>query len=200
MQISASPVGSAADEPLDMVGFDCIGRELTFNGGTAQEYDVTTLCSDAKEFLIGLQDSGTLDVNGYWKQGFPAHTILREAMEDLEPRLLRITFDDGGTFNAAVYVLGRNWASPVDGVVSATFRFLVTGEIVEFDVVIQLSTGSFSATLDSLALIASGGLSDLINWDDTRIWEDTDIWIDGELILLGWDDSRSWSDLDVWAD
>jgi hypothetical protein len=112
---------------------DCIAREITFQGGTATEIDVTSFCSTAKEFRLGLQDSGTMSVTGYWKQGHAAHTVIRAAAADKLTRLIEVEFVDGTIFRALALVSQRSFSAAVDGVVSATYSFRLTGDTVEID-------------------------------------------------------------------
>lgn len=112
---------------------DCIGREVSYQGGSANEIDVTTICSTAKEFRLGLSDSGTMSVSGHWVQGTDAHTVIRQADRDKKRRLIAVTFEDGSIFKALALVSQRSWNMAVDGVVSATFNFRLTGETLEVD-------------------------------------------------------------------
>lgn len=110
---------------------DCVAREITYTGGTATENDVTTICSTAKEFRLGLQDSGTLSVTGHWKPGNAAHEEIKAAAADKLSRLIEVEFEDGSIFRALAYVSQRSWSAAVDGVVSATFNFRLTGPTSE---------------------------------------------------------------------
>lgn len=110
---------------------DCIAREITYTGGTATENDVTTICSTAKEFRLGLQDSGTMSVTGHWKPGNDAHEEIKAAAADKLRRLIEVEFEDGSIFRALAYVSQRSWSAAVDGVVTATFNFRLTGATSE---------------------------------------------------------------------
>lgn len=116
-----------------MVVLDCIGREIQYQGGTSTEIDTTTLCSTAKEFKLGLEDPGTMSVNGHWKQGNPAHNVIRTAAKDKQPRLIDVEFEDGSVFRAIAMVSQRQWSAAVDGVVSAIYNFRLTGATKEVD-------------------------------------------------------------------
>lgn len=132
--ISTTEVTDLTPSPAPATAtLDCIGRDITYTGGTASEVDVTTLCSTAKEFRLGLEDSGTMSVSGHWVQTHAAHQAIRTAAADKLSRLIVVTFDDGSTFSCLAFVSQRSWTAAVDGVVSATFNFRLTGATLETD-------------------------------------------------------------------
>lgn len=134
IKISVAAVSELNPSPTPvMATLDCIGREIQYQGGTATEIDVTTLCSTAKEFRLGLEDSGTMTVTGHWKQGNPAHAVIRAAASDKQTRLIEVTFEDGSIFKALAFVSQRSWSAAVDGVVTATYNFRLTGATEEID-------------------------------------------------------------------
>lgn len=134
LQISVDPVNELNPSPLpQFASLDCVGRELQYQGGTATENDVTTFCSTAKEFRLGLEDSGTMTLTGHWVQGTPGHTVIRTAAADKQPRLIRVTFEDGSVFQALALVSQRSFSAAVDGVVTGTFNFRLTGDTLEID-------------------------------------------------------------------
>jgi len=112
---------------------DCIGREVQYQGGAADEIEVTTICSTAKEFRLGLEDSGTMSVTGHWVQTHPAHQAIRTAAADKLTRLIEVTFGDGSIFRALAIVSQRSWSAAVNGVVTATYNFRLTGSTQEID-------------------------------------------------------------------
>ncbi|OUL98551.1 phage tail tube protein [Variovorax sp. JS1663] len=123
---------SQSPSPASAV-LDCIGREIQYQGGTATENDVTTFCSTAKEFRLGLEDSGTMTVTGHWKQGNAAHNVIRTAAADKKTRLVEVDFEDGSIFRTLALVAQRSWSAAVDGVVTATYNFRLTGATEEVD-------------------------------------------------------------------
>jgi hypothetical protein len=112
---------------------DCTGREIQWQGGQATENDVTTLCSTAKEFRLGLTDAGTMSVNGHWLQSDPAQKVIKAADRDKKPRLIQVIFEDGSIFASLALVSQRSWSGAVDGVVTGAFNFRLTGEPLETD-------------------------------------------------------------------
>lgn len=110
---------------------DCVGRELSYQGGQATENDVTTFCSTAKEFRLGLEDSGNFTISGHWVQGNTAIAVLRAAAADKLARLFVVTFENGDTFKFLAYVAQRSWTAAVDGVVTGTWNLRLTGATEE---------------------------------------------------------------------
>lgn len=112
---------------------DCIGREIQVQGGSSTEIDVTTFCSTAREFRLGLSDSGSITVTGHWKQGNPAHAVIRAAAADKLTRLISVVFEDGSIFRCLAFVQQRSFSAAVDGVVTASYVFRITGATQEVD-------------------------------------------------------------------
>lgn len=134
IDISIGEVVELTPSPVpEYARLDCIAREIQYQGGTATENDITSICSTAKEFRLGLQDSGTMSVSGFWKQGNAAHNEIRTAAADKKTRLIVVEFEDGSTFSALALVSQRSWSASVDGVVAATFNFRLTGDTLEVD-------------------------------------------------------------------
>lgn len=140
VQGTAIRISTAAVDNLDaspaapsFATLDCISREIQYQGGQAPEIDVTTICSTAKEFRLGLEDPGTMSVTGHWKQGHPAHNVIRTAAKDKQTRVIEVIFEDGSIFRALALVSQRSWSASVDGVVSATYNFRLTGAVEEVD-------------------------------------------------------------------
>lgn len=134
ISISNNEVTELAPSPEPAAAvLDCIGREIQYQGGTATEIDVTTFCSTAKEFRLGLEDSGTMSVTGHWKQGNAAHDVIRTAAADKLTRLVTVTFEDGSVFKCLAFVAQRSWTAAVDGVVTASYSFRLTGATLEID-------------------------------------------------------------------
>lgn len=134
IKISTSSVSELSPSPEPTFAtLDCISREIQYQGGTATENDVTTICSTAKEFRLGLEDSGNLTVSGHWKQGNAAHDAIRAAASDKLTRLIIVIFDDGSIFKCLAFAAQRSWAAAVDGVVTANYSFRLTGPTLEVD-------------------------------------------------------------------
>jgi hypothetical protein len=126
LELSPSPLPTFAT-------LDCIGREIQVQGGTADEIEITTFCSTAKEFRLGLADSGTMTITGNWKQGNAAHNVIRTAATDKKSRLVDVEFEDGSVFRCLALVSQRSWSAAVSGVVTANYSFRLTGATLEID-------------------------------------------------------------------
>lgn len=134
IRISLTEVVAIGDSPSPAFAtLDCIGREIQYQGGQSTEIDVTTICSSAKEFRLGLDDPGTMSLSGHWKQGNAGHNAIRTASTDKKTRLIEVTFEDGSIFRALAIVSQRSFAAAVDGVVTAQYNFRLTGATEEVD-------------------------------------------------------------------
>lgn len=131
LNISTEAASSTDKTGLTMAELNCTTRQIQWQGGQATENDVTTICSTAKEFRLGLSDAGTLSVTGFWKSDDPAQTVIKTADKDKKPRLIEIEFEDKSKFACLALVQQRSWDANVDGVIAATFNFRLTGEPVE---------------------------------------------------------------------
>ena len=110
---------------------ECLSREVTVQGGSSSEIDVTTLCSTAKEFRLGLEDTGSMNITGHWLQSDPAHISIKNAAADKLARGIEVTFSDNTTYRCLAFVQQRSWSAAVDGVVTATYTFRLTGAATE---------------------------------------------------------------------
>lgn len=128
VQISKEEATGTTDSNLTFESLDCTGREIQWQGGQATEHDTTALCSTAKEFLLGLDDAGTMTINGHWVQADDAQKVIKAAAKDKKRRLIKVTFEDGSVFASLALVSQRSWSAPVDGVLTGTFNFRLTGE------------------------------------------------------------------------
>ena len=127
-------VSTTATEDLGAAGLSYADLAITikdpnFQGGQTTEIDVTVLKSTAKEYALGLDDSGTFSMAGNWKAGDPAQKALVAARSDKKTRAFRVTFADGAKFEFLGLVTQYQWQGQLDNVVSATFNVRVTGAV-----------------------------------------------------------------------
>lgn len=98
--------------------------------GQADEIEVTTICSTAKEFEIGLSDSGTVQLDFNWAGNQAVQAAMRAAKVAGTVVPLRITFPgDGGKVVMLGYIQAMSFSGQVNGVWTATAQFKLTGDI-----------------------------------------------------------------------
>lgn len=107
-------------------------KEVTsFNGfdGQASEIDKTHLQSSGKEFLMGLQDFGTMQLNVNHLPSDSGQGICRTAKGDRVKRTFRATFSDASTAVFDAYVLSNPLSGGVDAKVDGSFALRITGSV-----------------------------------------------------------------------
>lgn len=98
--------------------------------GQADEIEVTSICSTAKEFEIGLSDSGTLNLDFNWAGNQAVQAALRAAKVSGAATAFKITFPgDGGKVVMIGYVQGTSFGGERNGVWTASATIKLTGEI-----------------------------------------------------------------------
>lgn len=111
------PVGEVRDVP-------------DIDGGEAADIDVTHLGSTAREYIIGLQDGGTIALSGNLVPQDAGQAEMREARRDQTLRHFRVTFTDSAPslkaeFDAFVKRFSASLAVDSQVTFNATLR--VTG-------------------------------------------------------------------------
>jgi hypothetical protein len=101
--------------------------------GSASEIDVTDLASTAKEFLMGLKDSGSVTMEILYIPANVVHTALRANWDARTLTGFQITFTDSPatlwTFNA--YVQNFAISAGVDAALTGSITLRITGDITE---------------------------------------------------------------------
>jgi hypothetical protein len=98
--------------------------------GQADEIEVTSICSTAKEFEIGLSDSGSLQLDFNWAGNEVVQAALRAAKISGAITAFRITFPGtGGKVVMLGYVQATSFQGSVNGVWTASATIKLTGEI-----------------------------------------------------------------------
>jgi hypothetical protein len=98
--------------------------------GSADPFEVSTICSNAKEFEIGLGDSGQLQLDFNWAGNEPVQTALRAAKRSGVLTAFQITFPGtGGHVVMLGYVQSTSFGGKVNGVWTANASIKLTGEI-----------------------------------------------------------------------
>lgn len=99
------------------------------DGGESSEPDVTHLLSEAKEYRVGLRDSGTFTLDVDWNDADPGHQRLAELRASRAVEQFRCTFSDGYvlTFDGLVKRIPRSGA--VDDVNRTQVTIRITGAV-----------------------------------------------------------------------
>lgn len=107
----------------------------TFNGfdGQAAEVDITTLCSEAREYLIGLQDFGAFSFDVNLVPNDPFQVECMEAKAAREKRSFTLTLPEGQDGTQFEYIFDAfvrqfSIAGGVDQAVTGSVSLRVTGE------------------------------------------------------------------------
>lgn len=109
-------------------------KEVTnFSGfdGQAAEIDVTHLQSTAKEFIMGLQDNGSFQMDLNFIADDTGQDAMRAARASREKQDFRLTMSDGTIFTFQGYVLSAPISGGVDAKVDTSFTIRITGDVVE---------------------------------------------------------------------
>jgi Lambda phage tail tube protein, TTP len=102
----------------------------TFNGfdGQASEVDVTTLCSEAKEMRLGLQDFGSFTFEMNYVPDDPAQVILQDLKAAGAPGEFKLVLPaPNGEWAFNAYVKSFPIAGGVDGVLTSSISLRITG-------------------------------------------------------------------------
>lgn len=98
--------------------------------GAADEIEVTTICSTAKEFELGLSDSGTVQLDFNWAGNEAVQAALRAAKRAGTQVALRLTFPGtGGVVIMIGFVQQTSFTGSVNGVWTASATVRLTGDI-----------------------------------------------------------------------
>jgi hypothetical protein len=119
--------GTATEVPfLDI----CEAKTFTGFDGQASEIDKTTMCSNAKEFVPGLQDFGSFNFDMNYVPADPAQQALTEAKASAETKWFRLILppDLGGMIQFQAFVKSMSLSGGVDTVLTSSVSLRVTGE------------------------------------------------------------------------
>lgn len=116
--------------PVTWVDLRCTTKTIEYGGINTDEIEVTTLCSEGfKEFALGLSDPGTMSFDGHYVPEDEGQQEIIKAAEDKMPRLFKVTFADGTTFETVGVVKTRSWSVPeAGGVVARKVEVRLSGK------------------------------------------------------------------------
>jgi hypothetical protein len=102
----------------------------TFNGfdGQASEIDVTTICSEAKEIRMGLQDFGSFSFEMNYVPDDPGQILMQDAKAAGTPLNFKFTLPATyGEWTFSAYVKAFPIAGGVDGVLTSSVVLRLNG-------------------------------------------------------------------------
>ena len=123
------------DDTTSPLTYAEVGKVVSFEGpgGKASEIDATTLTSDAKEFLIGLPDEGTLTLEINLDTDDLQQRAMRQDRRDRALRSFKLALTDELNtellFDA--YVMEFRLTGRADGIVKASVSLRISGPVVE---------------------------------------------------------------------
>lgn len=123
----ATPVQTDIGNISEISGFD----------GKANEIDITTLVSTAKERMLGLQDWGTVTLSAQINLKDAGQSALLAAKKSGKAQQFTVTLSDGTTLEFLAFVATFPIAAKVDTVYTGSISLTITG-----DITVTLSTGS----------------------------------------------------------
>jgi hypothetical protein len=113
----------------------CEVKTINVAGGSATEIDITTLCSEKKEFMGGLADTGTLDIDYNWVPSDPFMQQLMQAEAGQTPtRQFKIeTTEDKAGKKYAIYfsafVRSSSFSGGVDSAWTGNASLKISGPL-----------------------------------------------------------------------
>lgn len=108
----------------------CELTSINSQGGSADEIEVTSICSTSKEFEIGLRDAGSLSLEMNFAPNEAVQAALRASQADSSPLAYRITFPgDGGIVIVTGFVQSLSFSGAVNGVWTASATIKLTGDL-----------------------------------------------------------------------
>jgi hypothetical protein len=118
--------GTATELPfLDI----CEAKTFTGFDGQASELDKSTMCSEAKEFVQGLQDFGSFTFEMNYVPDDPSQQALADAKAAGDTKWFRLIEPPelGGTIQFQAFVKSMSLAGGVDTVMTSSVALRVTG-------------------------------------------------------------------------
>jgi hypothetical protein len=123
-----SPNGALA-QPVTFSTF-CELTGINQQDGSADQVEVTTICSTVKEFEQGLSDSGTLQLDFNWAGNGAVQAAMRAAKVSGDQLAFKLTFPgDGGKAIMIGTVQQTSFQGAVNGVFTASATIKLTGEL-----------------------------------------------------------------------
>ena len=109
----------------------CEAKDFAFQGGTSSEIEKTTLCSTAKEYVLGLQDNGNFNFNMNYKMSDPAQQELMTARADRMPRWFELEYPDDSKSIFQGYVKQFDRSGQAGQIITAAVSVRITGPVTD---------------------------------------------------------------------
>jgi len=123
----------STDSGSTYIALTCQITGFSGPGASAPEIDVTSLCDDARAYLQGLPDNGSIQINGYYDPADSGIVALRAAHVARTTLDWKIVFSDTGatewTFQGHVAEFAVS--ATVGEALGLTASIRITGEITE---------------------------------------------------------------------
>ena len=121
-------IGDVGDSPAALTE---IKEITTFNGfdGQAAEIETTHLQSTAKEYLMGLEDAGSFNIDVNYLAADAGQSEARTARAARTLKIFIVTFSDTTTASFSAYVLSNPISGSVDAKVDSSFAMRITGSV-----------------------------------------------------------------------
>ena len=104
---------------------------INMEDGEAADIDVTCLSSTAKEYIVGLQDSGTLSLDLNVDFSDAGYALMKTAKASGEAYGFQIELDTGETFTFDGFVKSLPFTGAVDAAITGTASVRISGSVVE---------------------------------------------------------------------
>lgn len=121
---------SVEGRPVTLVQLADTTKTIGYSGETTDEVDVTTLGSQGfKEFALGMSDPGEFSFTGHYVPKDPAQKEIVKAADDKKPRLFKVTFPDGTTFEVVGFIKTKKWGlDDIGGVITRDVSVRLSGK------------------------------------------------------------------------
>jgi hypothetical protein len=134
--VTPAPVAVVSPESASFTLSALVGEMTDFSGlgGSASEIDVTHLGSSAREFVMGLKDSGSLTVELQFEPGDVGQIFLRQRQDVLSVPtafVMRLSDPSSTVIEFDAFVQGFSISGAVDDKVTASVTLRITG-VVDF--------------------------------------------------------------------
>lgn len=136
-QLSTFEVEDTAASPVAFVQVEGVTTIRDLRSGTAAEIDVSDLSSDAKEFILGLADNGTMGLDLIYDPSDPGQVILEGLRETSASNNFRVTVPNPlnspavSVFTFAGFVRTFPFTAAVDAALVGTVEVRITGAITK---------------------------------------------------------------------